>query len=368
MQSRETILAPGLVTADVQIQPVLNALNSHRLLAMTSIRTGLDAWVHETAARLTDEQYRWIKMLYYGFTGITYLEKGGQWGSFEEFLAAYERISDPRTLIHAEAEAWCANRKVEHNDPIPTLDRLIDYREHYIDMLMADDDPAMTREIAGECHRFLTEPDAMHAGVVTHLREMWVLYLKPEWERRAAEVERSAAALRATAPQQSTLVETMRLLTGRDITGWMAEPYYAHMQRAIFVPSPHMGPYISVYETDDPYVARFSFGARVSDGQISDPSNPVSGFEIKMRLEALADPLRLEIVRLMSSQQSMSTEEIMETFDLTKSSASRHLRLLTATGLLSERREGGAKKVYGINRETALHTIRALHRLLLGDG
>jgi DNA-binding transcriptional ArsR family regulator len=362
MHSREPILAPGIVTVDVQLQPALNVLNSHELLGMASLRTGLDSWVYETAAALSPEQHRMAKMLYYGSPGVITIERAHDWASFEAFLDAYEDM-DAAAVILEEARTECEGRAEQDMDDGPSLDYLIANPDRYAALLMDDDDPTLTYDIALESHRFLTDPVGMHHAAAAHLREMWVRVLRPEWERRLPEVEASVAALLAfTAP--ATLVEAVRRITGRDVSGWMSKDYYASMEAVIFVPSPHMGPYITVYETSAPHVSRFSMGVRLHAPETA----PAGAFEVQTRLEALADPVRLQIARMLAAQAEMSTEEIMAAFDLTKSSASRHLRLLTATGLISERREGGAKKVYSSNRDTAQALIRALQGMLLREG
>ena len=362
MRSRETILAPGIVAVDVQLQPVLNMLNSHELLGMASVRSGLDSWVYQTSARLSPEQHRMVKMLYYGIPGITTIERAQDWTHFEEFLNVYEEM-DAATIILADALRWCEHKAGQSADGGPSLDDLIANPDRYAASLMDADDPSLTHEIALEAHRFLTDPVGMHRAAAAHLREMWLQYLRPEWARRLPEVEASIAALlQLTDP--ATLVEAVRTITGRDVSGWMSEDYYASVEAVIFVPSPHMGPYITVYEASSESVARFSIGARTPGPEVA----PLGAFEVRSRLEALADPARLQIVRMLAARAEMSTEEIMEAVDLSKSNASRHLRLLTATGLISERREGGAKKVYSSNTDTVQTLIRALQRTLLREG
>ena len=143
----------------------------------------------------------------------------------------------------------------------------------------------------------------------------------------------------------------------------MADEGFAELEGVIFMPSPHMGPYITGYETNHPKVNLFCIGASIPAANAAQ-TGPA---EFQARLLALADPVRLQIAQLLASRLAMSTEEIMAAFDLNKSAASRHLRLLTATGLINERREGGAKKVYSANRENAANLIRALEAMLLAE-
>jgi DNA-binding transcriptional ArsR family regulator len=366
MQSRDTILAPGLVTVEAQMQPALIVLDSYFLLAMAEARSGLDAWVYETTARLTPDQRHMTRLLYFGLNGIMTLERTRAWESFEQFLDAYA-AADPADLMQRDVAIWCTHKKKAHGGALPDMKTLISDPEVYLAFTLDRDmeDYDYDRALIRETHRFLSDPVGMHARTVAHLHEMWEAYLRPEWQRREDFVRASVEAFTTLNTPPTTLVEAVRTFTGRDITSWMSESTYAQMERVIFVPSPHMGPYITTYDAHDPNITRMVFGARI-------PSTPVveglGTFEVHTRLEALADPVRLQIARLLAERGTVSTEEIMEAFDLSKSGASRQLRQLTATGLLLERREGGAKKVYSLNRDTALRLIRALEGMLLREG
>jgi DNA-binding MarR family transcriptional regulator len=55
----------------------------------------------------------------------------------------------------------------------------------------------------------------------------------------------------------------------------------------------------------------------------------------------------------------------MERLDLSQSATSRHLKQLSATGYLSERRCNGAK-CYALNPERLENTLKAISNFLLG--
>lgn len=56
-------------------------------------------------------------------------------------------------------------------------------------------------------------------------------------------------------------------------------------------------------------------------------------------LKALADPTRREILNMLK-QSSLSAGEIVERFDMTGASISRHLSVLKDADLINDRREG----------------------------
>ncbi|MEW5250819.1 metalloregulator ArsR/SmtB family transcription factor [Microbulbifer sp. 2201CG32-9] len=78
-----------------------------------------------------------------------------------------------------------------------------------------------------------------------------------------------------------------------------------------------------------------------SPGPLS-AADPVVGTEIPQlaaRLKAAADPLRLEVLRLLS-QDSYSVLELCRMLNLRQPALSHHLKVLSQAGLVSKRREG----------------------------
>ena len=85
-----------------------------------------------------------------------------------------------------------------------------------------------------------------------------------------------------------------------------------------------------------------------------------------MRLSALADDTRLHILKLVSEKGEQRSQDIMEHLELSQSASSRHLKQLSATGYLIERRCNGAK-CYELNAERIEDTLQALGNYLLGS-
>jgi DNA-binding transcriptional ArsR family regulator len=65
--------------------------------------------------------------------------------------------------------------------------------------------------------------------------------------------------------------------------------------------------------------------------------------------EAIAQPKRREILRLLAEQER-SAGEIASRFDVTQPAISQHLKVLRETGLISERREG-TKRIFSVRPE-----------------
>jgi DNA-binding transcriptional ArsR family regulator len=135
------------------------------------------------------------------------------------------------------------------------------------------------------------------------------------------------------------------------------------VERLIFVPSAHVGPYMWKMQVGG--TLQVLFGARLPRGvQFSAPD--LSRAEILVRLNALAEGNRLRILRLISEEGEQRSLDVIERLDLSQSTVSRHLKQLVATGYLAERRCNGAK-CYKLRPEQVKDTLQAISTFLLGS-
>ncbi len=66
--------------------------------------------------------------------------------------------------------------------------------------------------------------------------------------------------------------------------------------------------------------------------------------------EAIAQPTRREILRLLAAGEELSAGEIVSHFNVTQPAISQHLKVLRDVGLISERRDG-TKRLHSIRAE-----------------
>jgi DNA-binding transcriptional ArsR family regulator len=129
----------------------------------------------------------------------------------------------------------------------------------------------------------------------------------------------------------------------------------------VLVPSPHLGPYIGGFKSGG--TLWLLFGARIPHGaKVHAPD--LSRADILVRISALADDTRLQILRLISRQGELRSQAVMSRLGISQSAASRHLKQLSATGLVSERRCEGAK-CYSLNTGRIEDTLDAVAGYLL---
>jgi ArsR family transcriptional regulator len=68
-------------------------------------------------------------------------------------------------------------------------------------------------------------------------------------------------------------------------------------------------------------------------------------------IEAAAEPIRLEILRIIAAHGELRAKDILPAFDITQPTLSHHMSVLEEVGLVSARREGRSV-YYSINKKT----------------
>jgi DNA-binding transcriptional ArsR family regulator len=198
--------------------------------------------------------------------------------------------------------------------------------------------------------------------IVGHLRRMWDLYLADEWARVEPMLQDSVRAFRQIDLSRMGRREAARYVAGPELDREKWEWVFERAERIVLIPSAHVGPYLGTFWTGTTHW--ILFGARLPEGaQFHAPD--LSRAEIVVRLGALADDNRLRILQQVAGGGELSSQEIMAGLGFSQSATSRHLKQLSATGYLLERRCNGAK-CYRIDPERVEDTLRAVSSFLLG--
>ncbi len=135
---------------------------------------------------------------------------------------------------------------------------------------------------------------------------------------------------------------------------------YGAYQRVRFIPNIHNDPYVVWFGNDDELCIGFPDHQPPTSTFTELPFDPQT---LVNRYKALADETRLRILWALHESGQLSTQEVIDRFDLDKSAASRHLRQLVATNLIEEQREEGAKKIYQVNGRSVDEMIGMLNTL-----
>jgi len=357
---QDFILTPPTVKVSVALAPVHNALNSLFVLNVVDIRSGLAEWVYTTHRSLSPEARRNNQHIGTFFGMIQPKADATDFMAYIDDVAALDandlvqryvtylsessvKTPPPESLLHDRA-AFVAY--------VESL-----YGERYGEKGAEDFDA----DYYAAVYDLLQQPDTLKETLVSHLRDMWQQHLAAEWQHNLPLLEATVASFAEVDLTDLTALEAIRAVTGRDLTGMWdrseESPEY------VFVPSAHIGPYISNFR--DGNVTYVLFGARTPEG-VKPQSNALSRADLLVQLNALADETRLTILELLTHHAELCAQDIITMLNLSQSSASRHLRQLTASGYLVERRRE-VNKCYSLNRGRIHETTLALS-MFLGTG
>jgi DNA-binding transcriptional ArsR family regulator len=353
------ILAPPKASIGVGLEPATNALNSLVMLNNVDELSGLGDWVTRTAAALPAERLHINRLVFVGM--FFAIQPDRRWPSFPAYvddLAARPAEALREQLLRGSCRPHGLVGKPVL-PPSPDLDAALESADSYLAFLRQNFPPeAIDVAIETETYHLIIDPRRMQDLIVSHMREMWRL-LAPEWERAKPMLQESVSAFQQLELGSMNAFEAGQLITGQDLRGkW--EQFIAGARQVIFVPSAHIGPYLGKFMSET--TLWIIFGARLPEGARPGHS-ALNRSELLMRLGALTDDTRLQILSLLSQNEELCAQDVMNRLDLSQSAASRHLRQLSATGYLIERWRAG-EKCYTLNRDRLGDTFRALEQFL----
>jgi DNA-binding transcriptional ArsR family regulator len=218
-----------------------------------------------------------------------------------------------------------------------------DYREAVRSpKALAEDHPAeWSRAKANESQfarvrQLLKDPVPLKATAMEVLRAFWEDHFHAVYARHSDAMRRVEEILRHD-PDLDHLPALIERLLGRPIQE--AADWTSRHSRILLVPFPFMGPYLVSMTMDKPEAMLIlAFDA---ERALSLLTAVGLGPDI-LKLKALADETRLTILRFVSTGERFGGD-IVTHLGISQPGVSRHLRLLTASGLLRVRQEGTSK-------------------------
>lgn len=364
MPDPNIIIQSNVDTISVQLDLVQTALHSLTLITRADHLSGLNNWIYETANALTEDE---LKRHHLVMLGLHYAVLPNR--KFADFPAYLRHMGncDPVSLRDKVIDTYLTIETCDENEQeIPTADpesllNDLDFFLEYLECRFGSDNVDIETET--KAHELLNDPPAMKALIVDHLDYMWERYLKTECERIRPMLEDAVRAFADIDFSGMSRKQAAKYITGKNIDGGLWDLHAKKAEQIIFVPSAHVGPYLGKFYYKN--ALGVIFGARLpKDTQIQAPD--LSRGEITVRLNALADDIRLSILKLLAAEGELRSQDIMDKLGLSQSAASRHLKQLSATGYLSERRCSGAK-CYNINAARIEDTLSAVAAFLLNN-
>ncbi len=358
----------------ISMETVRNVLNSLHLLTTSNQYQGINQFISNTYAKLDHKIRRNNEIIMCGLHYAAYPEK--DFSSFQEYIDDL-KTEDPyffqERLFHAYDRISSYKVNIISDKPVTITKadqkRILSKKEFFFEYLnrcfTAD---SLDYSIEEEAYKHLIKPDKMKDFIVSHFQYMWDNYLKNEFTKNYSTLENAVNEFNNINFDKLSAFQIVNRVTGHNIEvdwadkKWELE-WVEKSKKVIFVPSIHMGPFIGrSLRSDSIYIF---FTPRTTEA-ISFNSPDLTRTDISVRLNTLSDDTRLKILKIIGKEHELSSKQIMDTLDLCQSAASRHLKQLSATGYLNERRQNSAK-IYSLNTKFITKTFDAVSDYLLKD-
>lgn len=367
--ANQDFIAPRPTPIHIALEPAYNAIHSLVLINKAESHSGLSDWVVQTACSMTPNERNRHNVVMNGLYYAVQPERS--WLSFPVYLEHLESLP-PAKLRDKLLDTYARfqpDRSEECNLPMNGQAQ-VDYEpvlaspESFIAFLSERfHASAVIPEVERQAYAYIMDPPALKSLVITHLREMWERFLAKEWDRVQPMLQDSVRAFRQVDFSHLSVFEAAQLITGQELEDEHWQAKLGQASNVVFVPQAHIGPYLGTFRSGD--TLGVFFGARLPrNTALLAPD--LSRTEILVRLSALADDSRLQILKFIAENGEQRSQDIIQRLDLSQSAASRHLQQLSATGYLNERRCEGAK-CYSINVKRIEDTLQATATFLNGS-
>lgn len=345
-------------TIEVSLSPTHNILQSMMLLAKDEDQPGFHEWIARTRAGMTKKEMDDHKLALIGFFYAIFPEEGQI--TFPAYLNQLEK-ADAIALRKRMLNTYAGLS--QEQTPEVDWDEVLVSADKYLDFLRTRfDEEHVIVEIERQAYELLIDPPAMKEFLVGHMIRIWEKHFAPEWRRVEPMLKESVRSFKNADLAGMSRLEAASFVTGQDVNeaSWCKK--LDMVERVVFIPNAHIGPYVHASVTNE--TLQVVFGARQPEGT-PDRIPELERAEIVARLSALADHTRLHILQLVAEKGEIRVQDIMEVTSLSQPSISRYLTQLTSAGYLQERREGGGK-VYALNKDRIDKTLKAVSAFLLG--
>jgi len=355
-------------TTTIQVEftaaPVTILLHSLLLAEMSSggpdALPGLAEWPRTLAASLTPDEQTELRIIYWFISDRLLFDHQDK--TFPDFLTFLEQHDPVR--LRDEAVVW-----MQHLSYFPGFETLLTDFERYDQFIrrLYEEKPEKRWEYDRGLHthiwNLLRDPISLKARMLRFLNTLWDRHLRAEWKRVQPMIAQAAEMFSQQDYSTMNAGDIVEYVTARDLR---SRDYFgseiAAATHLTFAVSPYLGPYVTWMHDEGNGHDLVFFGAR-QPRNVHRQNDALTRNELLISLNALADETRLRILEMLVQQEEICAQDFITALDLSQSSASRHLRQLTASGYLTERRRDVAK-CYSLNQARIEDTIQALRQFL----
>ncbi|GEM_PF-880805 len=368
------IIAPQPVGISVQSKTVADVLATIGLLPRQGgdeRHIGINEWVDRVRLSLSEDLLYNTTLVIWGLGIEGLLNAVDDPTVFDDFSAYLQKLSNVNpekfrdTCLH-----WFINsayrRVLTEATPFETVDMsdLLEDRAFFIDYVHRNVKKNYLEDATVAMVDLYLNPQQTHQLALQVLTDLWETYFCDEWTRHQRDIQRVEEAFKHVDTTNVPTFEAIQMITGRDLRPVFRPTELSQFEQLIFVPSTHNGPYVVWFGNDTTlyviFTARMPAEVHTTD-KIDKPDINV----LIQRFKALSDDNRVTVLLAIREHGELSTQDIIEQFDLNKSAASRYLGQLLANGFILERRDtDGKTKFYSINDDVIDEFLQSIAHLL----
>ncbi len=344
-------------TISISLMPVLNILSAMSLMLQAEEYPGSTGPLNALREGLSPEGRYRHRLLFEGIgmealSNLVPVDEEHTFGRFLHDLEALDATTLRDRVLHALVHSVHLRLHLDKPTIDTTAEALLADEAAYLEYVAHTDkktSPTPPSDVHHAVYALFHDPPALKQTILAHLRDLWHGGLLVEWERGFPYLHEVVKALQQFELGQLPLIEAIEAITGRSLRDALDVRALQRFRQITLIPSRHTGPY--VFWFGDEQHLRLLFGARKPTRANATAAPLLDNGELLNHLQALADPTRFDILLAIKRQGELSTQQVIDIFNLNKSAASRHLRQLRANELLRERRDNDNKgKFYSLNR------------------
>jgi hypothetical protein len=312
----------------VAVDEVHNTLNSMALLSAIDCMPALPEFIQRAFADLSPAQRHTNQLLFEALGGALMAgEEAADFPAFLDMLAAQTPEQLRERAATQVGQPWLL------------------------------DAPPPDAALRHEGRALRDDPAQLHGVVVGHVRALWDNIFASEWQRAARELQTQVRVLTEGMPQNEAARPELVLRGLQTRVAREAIPF--SVERLVFVPSPHVGRYVT--RSLHGGTLRLFFHAPRFFGALF-RTMPISMPELLGRINQLNDEARLNIVKLFATRDKITAQEVMSELGLSQSTTSRALNQLSV--FLQTGRGTDGKKTYTFTPSQIDLTFDAVKQLL----
>ncbi|MBB6480067.1 ArsR/SmtB family transcription factor [Spirochaeta isovalerica] len=340
---------PGL-----ELNPVLNTLNS--MIVLSNKKHCPHCQNH---LNLTDEESETARLVFEGLYHAVIPQH--TFSSFPAYLD-YLKGCDPLELrdniltFYKQRHDWKTGSLKEQTSEEISRKVLVS-PDGFISFLQESFDPDhIDQEIERQAFEYLKHPDKMRKVIISFLSGLWNRTFQQRWEEVKDDLTDFIGKTELSYLKNMSPLKAIYNMTGSEIHEEKIAFALEKGYRLIFIPNKDVGEIYSKMLSQGVLYIFFNpenYEKRRLNAQLNNID------ELARKLGAIADPNRLNILKYIASKNEACSQDIIRDMGFSQSAVSRHLKTLSDSGILMERRQVSAK-FYRLNGEYVHNILHSL--------